>query len=147
RDIVLSSTVLVCLGITLRYPFAGVLAWTWLAIMSPHREVYGVLADMLRFNLLVVVITVLAWGYAKERIFPLKDSAFTALLLFFAWTTFNCFFSPDPYASWEIWDRTWRILALALFVGAGVNSKVRAHALTWVIVLALGYYGAKGGIL
>ncbi len=147
RDIVLSSIVLTCLGLTLRYPFAGILAWTWIAIMQPHREVYGVLADTLRFNLTVVVVTGLAWGFSKERKFPEKDSLVVATLLFFAWMTFNCFFAPEPISSWDLWDRTWRMLALGLFVGAAVNSKVRAHALTWVIVIALGYYGAKGGIL
>jgi hypothetical protein len=30
------------LGLTVPYPFVGVLLWSWFALQQPHREVYGI---------------------------------------------------------------------------------------------------------
>jgi probable O-glycosylation ligase (exosortase A-associated) len=147
RDIILSLAVLACLGMTARYPFAGVLTWAWVAIMQPQREAYGIISSTLRINLLIGVVTILAWFFSRERKLPAVDGTLVAIALFLAWMTFNCFFSPMPAVSWPLWDNTWKLLALGLLVGALANNKNRIHALMWVIALCFLYYGVKGGVL
>ena len=146
RDLVLSLTFLACLGLTLRYPYAGVLTWAWLALMQPNREIYGVITTTLRLNFLVAIVAILAWFFSKGRKMPPLDGTLVVLSLFFIWMTFSSAVGVSPY-NWYLWDRVWRIVALAVLIGATANSRVRIHGLIWVIVLSLMYFGVKGGIL
>jgi putative inorganic carbon (hco3(-)) transporter len=147
RDLILASCVLVCLGLTFRFSFAGVLTWTWIALMQPHTEVYGPISSALRINLLVAIITILAWLVSKERKLPPSDGVIVAIFLFLIWMTFNQLFAVNPDAAWPLWDRNWRIIALGLLIGATATNKIRIHALIWVLVASFLYYGAKSGLL
>ena len=146
RDLILILSLLGCLGLTLRYPFAGVLAWAWLACMNPHQEVYG-LSREIPLNLIVAIVTIIAWLFSKERKLPPLDGTTWMLLALLAWMTFNTFFAADPAYSWPYWDRTWRIIALGVVVGIMATNQVRIHALIWVVCTSLLYYGVKGGLL
>ena len=147
RDLVLVACVLVCLGVSFRQPFAGVLAWTWFTLMQPHREVYGFFSSTLRINLVVAVVTILTWYFAKQRKLPPLDGTVVAFMMFLVWMTFNNVFAVDPSQAWLMWDRNWKIIALVLMMWATATSKVRIHAVVWVAVICLFYYGVKGGIL
>ena len=68
------------------------------------------------------------------------------MALFLAWTTLNTYFAFSPDWSWSYWDRTWKIFALGFLVAALATNRVRITALVWAMVLALFYYGVKGGI-
>src|SRR5215471_5417077 len=118
RDLILMSCILFCLVLTFRHPFAGILAWTWLTLQQPHREVYGYFSNTLRINLVVAIVTIAAWLFSKERKLQRIDLTIVAFGAFLAWMTFNAFFAVDPYSSWDQWDRNWRIMALALMVWA-----------------------------
>src|SRR5438105_8147270 len=109
RDLVLVACLLVCLGLTVRHPFAGVLTWTWIALMQPHHEQFGYISNVLRINLLVSVVTILSWLLSKERKLPHRDALIGAVWIFFAWMTFNELFAVNPGDSWLMWDRVWRI--------------------------------------
>ena len=41
RDLLILSIVFLGCGAALRRPWVGVLLWTWLSIMNPHRYAYG----------------------------------------------------------------------------------------------------------
>src|SRR5579872_1582887 len=147
RDLVLTSCILVCLGLTFRHAFVGVLTWAWIALMQPYTEVYGVISSSLRLNLMVAVLTVLAWAASKDRKMPRADANIVVVVIFLAWMTFNEFFAVYPEGSWYMWNRDWRIIALGLIVWATANSRVRIHALIWVVVASFLYFGVKDGIL
>src|SRR5215471_7491645 len=103
RDLILMSSILFCLALTFRHPFAGILAWT---------------STTLRINLVVALVTIAAWLFSKERKLQRIDLTIVAFGAFLVWMTFNAFFAVDPYSSWDQWDRNWRIMALALMVWA-----------------------------
>jgi probable O-glycosylation ligase (exosortase A-associated) len=147
RDIVLSLAFLWCLRLSFQYPYAGVLAWTWLTIMQPNREVYGAVSTSLRLNFMVAAVTIFTWYLSKERKLPRADATFVVGTIFFVWVTFNSFFVPFPDVSAEGWDRFWKVLALGLMVMLMANSRLRINALIWVTVVSLCYYGVKGGAL
>src|SRR5438132_402167 len=124
RDLVLALAFLGCLGLSLRYAYAGVLTWAWLALMQPNREIYGVITTTLRLNLLVAIVAIFAWYTSKDRKMPPADGTLVALCLFFVWMTFTSAVGESPY-SWYLWDRVWRIVALAVLIGASATNKVR----------------------
>lgn len=144
RDIVLVLAFVAAVPLTFRAPFAGVLVWAWIALMSPHRIVYG-FASGQPFNMVIAVVTILAWLISKERKqFP-SDGVPWLMVIFAAWMTFNSFFAPNPDQSWPLWDLTIKSFVFALMVAATLTGKARIHAMIWVIVLSIGFYGVKGG--
>lgn len=145
RDLFLALAVLVGLVATLRRPFAGILLWTWFACMVPHMEAFGFVRTQ-PINLIIVLVTLLAWLFSKERKIPPLDAAFFLLLSFLAWITLNEILAVKPDWSWPIYNNTWKTITLGLFVAASATNKVRAHALVWAVVVSLFYYSIKGGL-
>ena len=145
RELVLLLGIVAALGMTLRYPFAGVLLWTWFALQQPHQEAYG-FVQTAPLNLVIAVVTVAAWLLSRERKVPPTGLIFWLLVAFLVWMTFNSFFAFDPAWSWPYWDRTWKTFALGLLIAATATSRTRIYALMWIAVISLFYYGVKGGL-
>jgi putative inorganic carbon (HCO3(-)) transporter len=145
RALVLLLALAAGLGLTLRYPFVGVLLWVWFALEQPHREAYGFVQTE-PLNLIIAAVTVLAWLVSGERKVPAAGFIFWLLVAFLVWMTFDSFFSFDPAWSWPYWDRTWTIFAMSLLVAATATSRIRMYALVWIAVISLFYYGVKGGV-
>src|ERR1700722_10470865 len=113
RDIALIAVVLIGLIWTLRYPYVGILLWTWITLMVPQELSFG-FAQSFPINLIVAIVTVGAWLSSKERKLPPIDTTFILVCLFLIWITINGFQAVDKEISWPLWDRTWRIIALAI---------------------------------
>ena len=145
RDLALLLATLFFLPVSLRYPAAGLLCWTWFSIMNPHRQVYG-FAFGQPFNSVIAVATIIGWLASRERKRWSTDAAPWVILCFVGWMTLATAFSPYPEFAWMFWDRTVRIFALVFLVFFLMTTKARIHGLVWVIVISLGFYGIKGGV-
>jgi len=145
RDIFLVLAILVALGMTLRWPFVGVLLWTWFALQNPHQETYG-FPRTAPLNLVIAIVTIGSWLLSRERKVPATGFIFWMIIAFLMWMTFNSFFAFAPDFSWPLWDRTWKTVALGMVIAATATDRVRIHALVWIVVVSLFYYGAKGGL-
>ncbi len=145
RDIFLVIAVIGGLGVTLRFPFVGVLLWTWFTCQAPHQEAFG-FARSLPLNFAITVVTVLALLFSRERKLPRMDATLWLILAFLVWMTIASFFAVDPDYSWVFWDRVWRVFALGLLIAITATDRVRVHAIVWVAALSLLHYGVKGGL-
>ena len=145
RDIALILALATGLGVTLFYPFAGVLLWTWFTLQNPHQEAWG-FSSGLPLNFIIAIVTFGAWLLSRERKLPPSRFLIWAMVVFLAWITFNSFFAFSPDWSWPYWDLTWKIFALGLLVATLATNRVRITAIIWVVVVSLFYYGVKGGI-
>ncbi|HTO40734.1 MAG TPA: putative O-glycosylation ligase, exosortase A system-associated [Rhizomicrobium sp.] len=145
RDIALVAMIFGCVPVILRYPFAGVLVWAWISIAVPHQEAWG-FSNSIPLNLIVAGATIAGWMFSKDRQLPPTHFIYWTFIVFLVWVTFNSFFALAPSWSWEFWDRCWKTIVLGLFAAAMATNKVRLHALIWVVVISLFYYGVKGGI-
>lgn len=144
RDIILLAALLAVVPLTFRAPIIGVLAWIWITLMNPQREVYSFLHGV-QLNLVIAVLTGLAWIASKERkVFPLN--AFTvALVAFTAWTCVTTSLALEPKQAYPLLDRTIKSVVLVLAVTTLANTKARLQAVVWMLVVSLGYYAVKGG--
>lgn len=126
-------------------PFAGVLGWTWLSLMSPNKLAFGFAAD-LPFNLVLAIVVIAGWLVSKEpKRIPM--TAVTRLwMLFIVLMTITTFFALNHALAWDRWDKTIKVMALGLLVAMMTTTRERAQALVWIIVLSLGYFGIKGGL-
>ncbi len=143
RDIIVTLLVVGSLPFILRKPFFGVLVWTWLGLMNPHKLCWGFALTMPYAQMVAIAILV-GWFISKEP----KQIPWTGLsrllAVWWAWMLFTSFFALlDP---WEQWDKVWKIMLLTFIALALLRSRERIEALVWVCVISLGLYGVKGGI-
>src|SRR3546814_6722076 len=68
------------------------------------------------------------------------------LLAFVFWMTFANLFAMVPDLAFEKWTQTFKILLMTFVTMALIWNRERLHAVVWVIVISLGFYGAKGGL-
>ena len=129
---------------TIGAPQAGVLGWTWLTLMQPQRLVWGFF-ETFQFNMILALVTLLSWFFSREPKRPPLNFAIFLWLSFMAFITLTTIFALSPDAAWGRWDKTFKVMALGIFVATIMTNQLRIHALIWVIVLSLGYYGVKGG--
>jgi probable O-glycosylation ligase (exosortase A-associated) len=137
--------IVVALGFTLSYPFAGLLVWTWFTLQNPHEETWG-FSHSLPLNLIIAIVAIGAWLGSGERKLPPPQFLIWIMVLLLGWATLNSFFAFSPDWSWPYWNRTWKIFALAFLVAVLASNRVRITAIVWAMVLSLLHYGVKGGI-
>ena len=145
RDLLLCTLVFGALPFVLRWPFLGVLLWTWLGLMNPHRFLWG-FAQGLPFAQVVFLATVVGVLLAREpwRV-PLKPEVWL-LVLFGLWMLFTTRFALFPSVADVQWQKVWRVLLGTLLTLQLANSRRRVLWLAGVAAGSLGFYGVKGGV-
>ena len=145
RDIIVVSIVLAAALATLRRPWIGVMLWTWLSIMNPHRYTYG-FAYSAPLAAIAAGATLVGLLITKERESPFKGGATVALALFTAWMTLSWLFGLDPSGDYEQWKKVIKIDLMILVTLALLRTRQHILALTWVAAGSLALLGIKGGI-
>lgn len=145
RDILITLIVFGSLPFILRRPFVGVLMWTWLGLMNPHRMAWGFSMN-LPFAFIVFVTTVVAYMASREPKRVPVSREIVVLVFFLAWMLISTFNALYQIPAWEQWDKIWRIQLGVLLTLMLTNSKERIIALTWVMAMSFAFYGAKGGL-
>ena len=144
RSLILIATLLACGAMTISYPYAGLLSWVWLSLMSPHQQVWGGLSS-LSLNLYIALLTMVVWFFSLESK-KLPNHPITWLICaFIFWLLMSQLFAVKPDYSREHFDIYIRALILVVLALAMVTDKIRVQALVWVIVIAVGYYAVRGG--
>src|SRR5262249_19428221 len=86
RDIALTIILLVIIPLILFRPHVGVLAWAWVSIMNPHKEMYSYLADT-NLNFLIACLTMAALVFSGEKRPPWLSQTLIVIIIFAVWTT------------------------------------------------------------
>ncbi|WP_119461740.1 putative O-glycosylation ligase, exosortase A system-associated [Rhodospirillaceae bacterium SYSU D60014] len=144
RDLALLMIFLGLLVPSFFLPHVGVLTWAWIAFMNPHRETYGFAYDQ-PFNKMVAIATIVAWLISREPKRIPMNSTVLVVGLFALWTTLTTATALVPGHSWDLWQRNLTTVALVFVIVSVMQNRVRLHALIWVIVISIGFYGVKGG--
>jgi probable O-glycosylation ligase (exosortase A-associated) len=144
RDLVLIGAVLALLPVCVRRPYVGVLVWTWISFMNPHRLTWGPAYDM-PFAQYVAIATLLGVPFARDRRpIPLTRETL-ALATFWALTFLSTIFSLYPAWAWLDFERFSKILLMTFVTLMFVHDRARLHLLLVVAALSVGFYGLKGG--
>ena len=113
--------------------------------MTPQRLSWGVGMDW-SLNLVLAIVTILAWLAARESKRLPMNAATVLWLAFMVYTTITTFFALAPDLAWPRWSLAIKVMIFGLMIAMVMTNRVRIHALIWVIVLSLGFYGVKGGV-
>jgi len=144
--LVLAGVLGVLLAVAAAQPFVGVLVWSWISFMNPHREVWG-FAQTLPWAMLAFLVTIFGCVVAREPKRPAVNAVTVLLLMFAICITVTSFTALAPAdAVWAKWDRTIKVLLGLLLTAALLTSKRRIDAMIWLMVISLGFYGVKGGL-
>jgi len=145
RDIILTAIVFGSIPFILRQPYIGVLMWTWLSVMNPHRLTWS-FAYLFPFAALTAVVTFLGIILSREpKRFPVTPVT-VCLLFWIGWMSLTTLFAMNPESAWPEWNRAMKIQLMVLVTMMLIQTRDRLYWLVWVIVLSLGFYGFKGGI-
>ena len=123
----------------------GVLIWTCLDDMNPHRFCYSYACYTIPFSLIAAVITVISIVSSSEHLRFTWSREVILLILFIVWMTITSLFALND-AVWIEWDRAIKVQMLVFATLAAMRTPERIHLLTWMTVVSIGIYGVKGGI-
>jgi probable O-glycosylation ligase (exosortase A-associated) len=145
RDIAVTAVVFGLLPFILWRPHIGILVWTWLGLMNPHRLCYTFAYDM-PFAYIVAVTTLVSLLLSREpkKIPWTRESVIILVLM--AWMTATTIFSVYPDLAWYKWQQVVKIQVMIFASLILMQSRERINQLMWVIVMSLAFYGVKGGI-
>lgn len=134
------------LPMSLMHPFVGVLLWAWISFMNPHELVYGFGTDL---PWAVIVFCFMAVGciVAREPKRIPVNALTVLIVMFMICTTYPQFFAlANPDRVFEKWEFVEKVSFFLLVTAAMVNTRERIHALLWVMVISLAFFGIKGGV-
>lgn len=145
RDAIIFILVFGSLPFIFKRPAIGVLVFTWLSLMNPHRLTYGP-AFNFPFAAMIAGFTVLCLFISKEpKRLPMRPLTWT-LLLFTVWMCVTSVFALEPLLVWREWDRVMKTLLMIFISMAALNTEKDLKRFVIVVALSLGIFGLKGGI-
>ena len=92
RDILVSSIIFGALPFVFRFPWFGIILFTWLSLMNPHRLAYGFSLSF-PFAMIVALSTLTALLFSKEIKKIIWTRETVVLLLFVLWMCLTTVFS------------------------------------------------------
>jgi probable O-glycosylation ligase (exosortase A-associated) len=145
RDLLVTAVIFGTLPFILWRPYIGVLVWTWLAFMNPHRLTWGFAYDM-PFALIVALTTLFAvLASREEKKIPWTRES-VVLLIFVGWMVLTTFFAAYPTLAWPQLEKVIKIQVMIFVTLMLMRTKERINLMVWVMTLSLAFYGVKGGI-
>lgn len=145
RSLLIFCEMLALLPIALVRPFVGVLIFCFISFANLHRLSWG-FATELPWAYLAAIATLMGCVVAQEPK-RLPVNATTVLILaFIACITLTSMVALAPAGVvWTKWVAIAKVFFFLLVTAALLTDRYRVHALLWVMVISLGYYGVKGG--
>jgi probable O-glycosylation ligase (exosortase A-associated) len=134
-----------CSIMALRHAWIGILGWTWVSIMNPHRLTYGFMFD---FPVAAVIggAALLGILFAKDKKNPFIGTPVTWMTLLTIWMTITLIMAFDTASSFHIWKKVIKVNFMVLMTLVLMNSRLRMISFTWTFVLSTAFFGIKGGL-
>lgn len=146
RDYVFILLMLALVALACVRPFVGVLLWSWISFMSVHRLGWGT-ATNLPWGMLSFGAIIVGCLLAREPKNFRPNLLHLLFVLFAVGMTVTSFFALNhPDAVWPKWDKVLKIIIGLLLTAALLTERWRIHALVWMMVLSIGYFGVRGGL-
>jgi probable O-glycosylation ligase (exosortase A-associated) len=145
RDVMIFLLVTAGCLAALRRPWIGIITWTWLSIMNPHRYAFGWTHDA-PLAQAVAVATLVGLLLTRDRDWPIKGTPVKWFALFLVWITISWQMGLDPGGDYPQWSKVMKVNFMILVTLALFRSKLQILVLAWVTVGSLAVLGAKGGL-
>ena len=145
RDLRVAAVIFGAIPLILGRPYIGVLVWSLLGYMNPHRLTFGWAYDF-PFAQVIAIVTLVAIVFSTEP----KRIPFLPIVkvwvLFILWMNVTTYFALEPAAAILEWERMLKIQLISFITLMLITNRERLDLLVWTIAIALGFYGLKGGV-
>lgn len=145
RDLMLAMIVVPGALMALRRPFVGVMLWTWISMMNPHRLTWGFMFDA-PVSMFVGVCTLVGLMTTKERRSPFLGPPVTWFVVLIIWLCLTTLFAFSPERSWVTLQKVLKIDVMVLVTLMLVRTQREIMLFAWVVALSVAFYGIKGGL-
>jgi probable O-glycosylation ligase (exosortase A-associated) len=145
RDLYIALIIFGLLPAVIMRPYVGTLLWAWVSLMSPHRLSWGFSFDFPYVQVIALASFVGLLLSKEKKSFPVMAPT-VFFMLFTVWVCVTTVFALSPDLAQARLIFVLKIFALAYFALITITTRERLHALVWIIVLSIGFYGVKGGV-
>lgn len=146
RDLIVAAIVFGALPIMLSRPYVGLIVWTWLSLMNPHKLSWG-FAYHFPFAQLVAIFLLAGMFFSKEKKrIPWEATPTKLLAIWWAWMLITTLFALNPDGAWMQWDKVWKIQLLTFVTMILLTTPERIKWIVLTMTVSIGLYGVKGGI-
>ena len=146
RDLLILALVAWGCVLALRKPWIGIMLWTWLSIMNPHRYAWGWAYEAPVAAMAAAATFVGLLLTSERRDNPFKSSAAIVFFAFMCWMTLSWLLGLDREGDYEQWNKVMKIDLMVLIGLVVLHSKKHILALAWVSAGSLMLLGVKGGV-
>jgi probable O-glycosylation ligase (exosortase A-associated) len=149
RDLAVVLIVCASIPFIAMRPWIGVIVWSWLGYMNPHRLAWG-FAYNYPFAQVIALVTVgslvVALFMSKEKLRAQGSLTLFLWIAFVVWMNFTTLFALVPDEAQIGWSRMIKIQFITFVTLFIMHGRERLYALVGIIALSLGFFGVKGGI-
>jgi probable O-glycosylation ligase (exosortase A-associated) len=145
RGILVFLLVLGSVPFILKQPWMGVMVFSWISYMNPHKYAWGPVRTF-PLALIIALVTLVGMTVTKDKWRLPKEPA--TLLMIGLWVMFviTTPFAFNQQAAWPQLEKVSKILLMTFVTIMLVNSQLKLRYLLLVIALSVGLIGLKGGI-
>lgn len=144
RDLLLCTFLFAGLPFAVARPFFGVLVFTWLALMNPHRLTWGLAYDM-PWSMMYAVAIFLGFPFMKET--QLVDSLrrYWPVVLYILWMGVTTLYAVSDTAPGRYIEVV-KVHVLCVLTLAMLTTRDRIVWFSAVVVGSIAFFGVKGGV-
>lgn len=145
RDLIVTAIVLGSIPFILARPYLGILVWSWIGYMNPHRLAYG-FANSMPFAQIIALVTVVAILFSKEpKRIPVTGLTVT-WIVYIVWMIVAAQVAIYPADAQVYLGSVLKIQFVTFLTLMLITDRQRMDQLLWVIVLSVGFFSVKGGL-
>jgi probable O-glycosylation ligase (exosortase A-associated) len=145
RDILVTAVFLGVLPWVFRHAWVGVLLWTWISVMNPHKLGWGFAVNA-PFGMIAAGATLLALFITKDPVRLPRSTTVNVLIAFVLWMCLTTIFAAFPAESLVQLEKIIKIQLMTIVALAVLHEKKTILLFVWINALSLGFFGLKGGI-
>lgn len=145
RDIAITVIVIYGLIMTMKRAYVGVLLWSWLSYMNPHRLAYGFAYSMPFAYITAIALFISTIVEKEKKKIPFTPITFVwiVFILYMGLTTINAYYFDIAL---ERYIQVVKQQVVIFFAMALLTDIKKIDQLIWVMVISIGYFSAKGGL-
>lgn len=145
RDIIVTLLILGSLPFILRHAYVGILMWSWVSYMNPHRLTWG-FAQSMPFAAIIAACLFLSFLMCRERQSIPWNTTIFVWLLFVLWMGITTLNAVYPDRALEMYIQIIKIQVVTFMTMMLMTDARKLNLLIWVIVGSIGFFSVKGGI-
>jgi probable O-glycosylation ligase (exosortase A-associated) len=145
RAAVILLIILGSLPYCLSRPWIGVLVFSWISYMNPHRYAWGFIRSF-PLALIVALATLVGLVATRDKSSLPKDQALILMCLLWLLFVFTTYFAINQSAAWAHLNQVSKIFLMIFVSVILINDAKKLRYLLLVMALSLGLIGLKGGI-